>query len=157
MDTQKIIIRKAYPKDLLSIYKLSNDSLVRKNSFYPGKIELTTHRKWFTQKLNDKNCVFFVAKLNNDLVGQVRYQIDGHEATVSISIDDNYRGGGNGQIILRETLRRLKLERPEISNIIACIKPDNLHSIDFFQKIGFIYKTNITIENHKAVKYLYQI
>lgn len=157
MNSQKITIRKIKEDDLLTIYKLSNDFSIRDSSFDTEIIPLETHQKWFTQKLNDKNCVFFIAELNNDLVGQVRYQIDNQEATVSICISNNYRHSGNGQIILRKTLKKLKSERPEIRNIIACIKPKNFISIKFFQKIGFIFQTNTVVKNHKTLIYSYQI
>lgn len=157
MNSQRIKIRKVEAKDLYAIYKLSNDSSVRKSSFHTEMIELKTHQKWFVQKLNDRNCVFFIAELNNDLVGQVRYQIDGQETTVSISITKDYQGNGNGQIIFKKTLKKLKSERPEIKNIIAYIKPSNFISVRFFQKMGFVFQINTTIENRKAIRYLYQI
>ena len=69
-------------------------------------------------------------------MGQIRYQLAGAEATVSVALAPAQRGRGYGsQIIGLGTEEILKTTQAHL--IHAHIKPDNLASVRGFEQAGF--------------------
>jgi len=151
-----ISLRKAEEKDIYTIYELSNEKEVRKNSFNPDKIEIANHTTWFMNKLEDKNCLFLIAKINRDFVGQVRFDIDGDVAVVSISLIKRYRGLGAGRILLQKAMDFLKSGKPGTLFIKSYIKTGNIHSKRLFEITDFAFVKETTIKGQDALEYLYQ-
>ena len=56
---KNLILRKVNFEDALDIFNLSNDDLVRKNSFNSKKIEWKNHLIWLKKKLEDENSIYF--------------------------------------------------------------------------------------------------
>jgi len=73
----------------------------------------------------------------NDVpAGQIRYQIDGQEAVVSVSLAPEQRGKGYGAEIIQLGTRKL-LATTKTNTIHAYIKQDNTASVRAFIKAGF--------------------
>jgi ribosomal protein S18 acetylase RimI-like enzyme len=151
-----ISLRKAEKKDIYAIYELSNETDVRQNSFNPDKIEIANHTTWFMNKLEDKNCLFLIAEINRDFVGQVRFDIDGDIAVVSISLIKRYRGLGAGRILLKKALEFLRSGKPGTLFVKSYIKKGNIHSKRLFEIADFQFIKETTIKGQDALEYLYQ-
>ena len=74
------------------VLSLSNDPLVRSNSFNTKPIEYADHCKWFEKTLADKNTLFFLSfddDAEKKFIGQIRFRRESEfseECTVSYSI-----------------------------------------------------------------------
>jgi len=129
-------IRRAQKKDCLDIFALSNDPLVRENSFSSDEIKFDDHKKWFDAKLKSKDSCIFVAEMSNILIGQIRYDQKEDMAFISISIAAAFRGLGLGPEMIAATLmsagRKLKVKK-----IRALVKESNPASMRTFINAGF--------------------
>lgn len=133
-------ITKATIDDMKDVFDLSNDEFVRANSFNQEKIKWENHQKWFKNKINDENCIFYVVKdAQNKLISQVRFDKSNNEADISISISLDYRGRGYGAKILNLTSEKVIAEY-NVKKINAYVKIENEASKIIFEKAGYILK-----------------
>lgn len=121
----------------MSVYELSNQKAVRANSFNSAKIELADHLKWFKNKLADPNTLMFKLTSDGLFAGQMRLVLEGSDATISLSVDENFQGRGFGSALVGFAIDYLKKNKPKIGQIIAEIKPSNPSSIGLFKKLAF--------------------
>lgn len=150
-----ISLRKAEKKDIYTIYELSNETEVRKNSFNPDKIDFETHKNWLTNKLENKTCLFLVAEIHDKFIGQVRFDISGDEAIISISLVKEYRGLGIGRILIQKAIDFLRLEKPNILFVKSYIKEGNIQSVRLFETTGFQFVNATIVNEQNAIEYLY--
>lgn len=130
-------LRRVAREDCKLIWTWANDPEVRAVSFSSEAIPYADHLTWFESKLNDPTCYFYIAEdKNNEPVGQVRYDREGNEATISISLDKKFRGRGYGPSLLRLASQRF-FEICDAEVIHAYIKEGNEASIGAFKKAGF--------------------
>lgn len=150
-------LRTAESKDIYNIYELSNEYEVRQNSFNNSKIEFKDHEKWFKNKLEDFDNIFLVVESMENFIGQVRLDLEGDEATISISINNEFRALGLGKNIIEKSIDYLKLNNSHIKIIKAYIKESNKKSISLFKKMDFKYMENVWMKNQNALLYIYKI
>lgn len=155
--TNKISLRHLRLDDIHDIYELSNENEVRENSFNTNKIEFKDHEKWFKSKLENNKCLFLVIEIDENFAGQVRFDLSGLEATISISITKKFRDIGLGTNIIKSSLDYLKEKLPSIKIVKAYIKEINKRSIKLFEKSDFIYKQNVCIDTSDALEYIHKI
>lgn len=150
-------IKKAKKEHLQSILNISNQSDVRKSSFNSRQISLKEHKVWFAKKLKQKNHLFFVAKLDDRVVGQIRAEVFENKAVVSISVSKDHRGKKIGYNMVAFLLDYLKKSFPFVKKASAEIKKDNVSSINFFKSLGFIFYKEININGNEAKEYIYNL
>lgn len=133
-------IKLAQIEDMEDIFNLSNDNLVRENSFNQEKILWENHQNWYKNKINDKNCIFYVVKdLNNSIIAQIRFDKNNCEADISISISPEFRGKGYGKKFLKQVSEKV-IQENNIKKINAYVKIENEASKIIFEKAGYILK-----------------
>jgi UDP-2,4-diacetamido-2,4,6-trideoxy-beta-L-altropyranose hydrolase len=144
-------LRRAFEADCEMVWKWRNAPEVRAGSFSMDDIPWESHKNWFLSRLKDPNCIFFIAS-NEDKrsVGQIRYEVRGTEATVSVCLDKNYRGSGYGTEIIRLGSQTL-FSQSEIMTIHAYIKDINKSSLRAFKKVGFKNKDVTVIQGQAAI------
>ncbi|GAH67448.1 unnamed protein product, partial [marine sediment metagenome] len=155
----KLVLRKASYEDALEIFNLSNDDLVRYNSYTPEKIEWEHHLKWLKDKVEDKNCIFFIIVDNlNKFLGQVRFDInpENKEAIINISLQKNIRGLGLSSFIIDKSVNKL-LKIKSIKLIKAYIKDENIPSIKSFEKANFTFFGRSIIKGNKSKVYIKKV
>lgn len=136
-------------EDMKDVFNLSNDELVRKNSFNQDKILWKNHQNWFKNKISDSNCIFYVIKdQDNNLISQVRFDKQGDEADISISISPKFRGKGLGSKILKVTSEKV-INENSLKKINAYVKIENAVSKIAFEKAGYILQE----EDAEKVRY----
>ncbi len=148
--------RDACEGDCELIYKWANDPDVRAVSFSTEPIAWQEHVPWFKRELTDPDCILLIAQDQDGCpLGQVRFEIDGNnrEATISISIDSNFRGQGMGSSIVLLAEKELFKRRP-VSRINALIKPQNYASIRTFERAGFDRARLETVRGNEALRYI---
>jgi len=143
MAIHSLSLRPVQENDVRLVWEWANDPLTRSVSFSTRKIPWEEHVKWFSGKLAEPNCRFFIAlDAAGSPAGQVRYQIEGEQAVVSVSLAPEQRGKGYGSYILKLSAQRIFTETP-VTLIHAYIKPDNTASIGAFAKAGYV-KSGVT-------------
>lgn len=132
---QMITLTVVKKEDCALIYNWANEPTVRKKSFNSKKITYEEHKKWFDKKLNDENCRMYILEIDGIKIGQIRVDIENEVAMLSYSIGKEYRGKGNGVIML--TLLEEKLIKEKVSIIRGLVKYENIASKKCFEKCGY--------------------
>ncbi|GEK91025.1 bifunctional UDP-2,4-diacetamido-2,4,6-trideoxy-beta-L-altropyranose hydrolase/GNAT family N-acetyltransferase [Alkalibacterium kapii] len=140
---KNICIREAKLSDIENVYNLSNQDYVRRHSINKEKIAWKDHIKWFEGVISDPDVVFYiVTNKNNDFLGQVRYSLEGINATISISLSKKIQAQGLASFILEESIKKLFNEKKNIKMITAFVSVNNVASIKIFEKVNFCRKTS---------------
>ena len=148
-----IKLRRASGKDCKLIWEWANDPDVRAVSFSQEAIVYENHVKWFETRLDDSDCYFYIAEDSQQgSIGQIRFELKGHEAYISISLDRKFRGQGHGSEIIAIASKAF-LESTDAEIIHAYIKKANTASFAAFKKAGFSTEKNLLIKN-QAVHHL---
>ena len=135
----RFYLKKAAAEHCDLLFKWSNDKEVRENSFTKDAIKYDVHVKWFNDKLNSPNCDIFIFYLDNVPVGQARIDVENHEAVISYSIDNNYRGRG----LSTEMIGLLeKNVDTNVNKLIGYVKFSNVISQRVFEKLGYTKELN---------------
>lgn len=151
LEANSIQLRPVIEDDCEILWHWANDPVIRSVSFLSESISWTDHVQWFTSKLCNQNCVFYIA-LNQDNVpiGQVRYEITHKEATISLGLAESFRGQGYGSKLILLGCKKLG-QKSVVERINAYVKPNNLASIRAFLKSGFQEVGQKTICDQQAV------
>jgi len=144
----EIKYRKVNADDLLLVFNWANEPTVRNNSYHSQFISLEEHTNWFKQKLQEKNSLIYIAEIDNEPAGMVRFEIAEEHAIVSIIVDQNFRGMSLASVFLEDCSKYYfdKNSKP----ILACIKSDNLASIHAFRKANYSFLREEIINNIKS-------
>jgi len=147
---QLLRVRPATTDDALLLWNWANDPKVRAVSFHSEPIPWETHRRWFASKLQDENCRIMVAELPGaGPVGVVRFETEGDEAAISVSVAKEFRGQGLGA----ETIRRgteIFLAETTARCVRAFVKPDNTTSLRAFENAGYQPTGEVSHEGRPA-------
>ncbi len=143
-----LTIRKAQLQDARFVYDLRFSPEVIEASLTSNKPAYDEHLNWFELKLNSPKHLFFVASMDNKLIGFLRYDLVGKSAEVSIAIQSEYRGKGLGNKLLNAGEEWL-LKNTEIMTVVAKVKESNPSSIHMFSKSSF---QKICVEMVKELK-----
>ena len=135
-------IRKAEntEKDCKLVFALSNDPIVRANSFNTERIEYADHVQWYKKMLNDSDVLFFLVFDGADFVGQIRFKRESgqdEECIISLSISEKFRSRGIAKCFLRLGLQELKKSWHKIKEVTAEVKKGNIASSKLFEFAGF--------------------
>jgi len=149
-------LRRATPDDCRRVWEWANDPAVRASAFSSEAIGWEEHRRWFSEKLQDPDCFFFIAlDGREEPVGQIRFDIvtpeDGvRHAEVDVSVDATRRGQGLGAVLIRAGVGELsRLALLEV--ILAHAKTENLGSRQAFAAAGFSETGLVRIKGYEAV------
>ena len=131
-----LTLRRAREEDVRLVWEWANDPEVRAVSLSSEPIPWESHLKWYAALLADPNRVLFVAvEHEGRLVGQVRFDLAGDEATISVSLAPSARGKGYGTEAI--ALGSQEILRSKAKMVHAYIKPGNESSVKAFVKAGF--------------------
>lgn len=137
--------------DSRMLWDWANSPEVRSVSFSSEPIPRDRHEAWFEARLNDPECVFFVAEGENGKpLGQVRFEIEAGAALISVCLAPDCRGLGLGPVVISAGVDRLFSARPDVSRIDAWIKPGNTASLRAFEIADFTDRGEGTFSGHVA-------
>ena len=147
-------LRRAVESDCEVFWEWANDPETRAASFHSKRISWEDHVKWFRTKLADPRAILYTATNKaGSPVGQVRYQMEGKRAVLSISLGARFRGCGWGQKILAVGTERL-FEDSEVEFIDAYVKPANKASLKLFEGAGFLRLPLEIIEGQEGIHFV---
>jgi len=137
MEGTDIWLRRAKNEDSKMILRWENDDETRKMSYTKAKISLKTHAIWFDSKLKDPSCLLLIGMDRSDSpVGSARIESRMQCGTLSIIIDQKYRGKGYGPQMIAMTCR-MGVNILGLKNFDAFVKKINKPSLRAFEKSGF--------------------
>ncbi len=134
---RKLSVRKAEEEDLMPLFGLANDPVVRAASFHSEPIPLETHRKWLKRVLENPSVLLLVFRVDGKLAGQVRFDVEEGETVTSIGLAAPFRGYGLGPVLLKRALAVFRAEYPRAPEVVAYIKAENRASRRSFEKAGY--------------------
>lgn len=133
-----LLIRDAKSFDAELTYKWATSPDVRKYSFDKTPIIWATHKNWFTNKINDINCEYYILMNNGRCIGSLRFDIDNeNNAMISYLIDPMFHGQGYGKIILEKGIERLKGKHKNLLKVTGLVQKENIPSLKIFEKLNF--------------------
>lgn len=139
--------------DARCIFELSNDPLVRQNSFCQEQISWEEHLRWLEKKLQAKNTFFYLVRNHaGTLAAQVRFEPDDADCyRISFSVSQPFRGKSFSSHILRLAISNLKAEKGKV-RLKAAVKNENTASMKCFRRVGFI----AVLEDSEKTEFLYE-
>lgn len=136
---ERVRLQAATPRDEDAVLALANDPVVRASSLNTEPITPEAHRAWFAHRLmRPRESMMLLAWDDGALAGQVRFDVSGNQAVVSISLAAGYRGLGWGPLLLEDAIRRLGREHTDVTTLIANVRRENTASIRLFEGAGFV-------------------
>ena len=153
---QMVKLRAVRAEDSELIWQWANDPATRSASFSSEPIPWESHCKWFVAKLLDPGCLFFIILSPDDIpIGQIRYELAGREAVISVSLAVDQRSKGYGSQAIQLASEGI-FSRTEVAIIHAYIKPGNLSSIQAFTRAGFLDSGVVEVRGNLVRKYSMQ-
>jgi spore coat polysaccharide biosynthesis predicted glycosyltransferase SpsG len=128
--------RTALAGDCHLFWQWANDPAVRAASFSSDPIPWEGHRAWFAATLDSPAKRLWIVEYLGEAMGQVRFDLDGREATISVSIAKDFRGSRLADTILHLASRKV-MEQEDLDVIHAFVKRENEPSIRAFMKAGY--------------------
>jgi methionyl-tRNA formyltransferase len=129
--------RRVTQHDKSDILQWRNHPVVRDVSFNIQIISENEHDRWFEQKLKSTDVTMYLAYLNNDKAGIIRFDRATNRILVSVMLNPVYIGKGLGACLIKKGTDAFLQERPATSPIVAEIKWENTASIKAFMKAGY--------------------
>jgi spore coat polysaccharide biosynthesis predicted glycosyltransferase SpsG/RimJ/RimL family protein N-acetyltransferase len=130
-------LRPAAATDARLLWTWANDPAVRHASFSVDPIPWESHEQWLASKLADPRAYLYIGIASNGSpLGQVRFEMDGQEAEIHVSLAADWRGGGWGGALVAAGVRRL-LRETDVAAVRARIKAANRASVSAFEAAGF--------------------
>ena len=128
-------IRLANIDDMKKVFDLSNDDVVRQNSFNSSKILWEDHEKWFKNRISRvaDEPFYIVEDENGNFAGQTRFDKKNGEIVISVSIAEAFRGKG-----LAGSVIKLCTEKTGFETVFAYIKESNISSVRAFRAAGYV-------------------
>lgn len=136
MNEDSLHLRPATADDCRRIWEWANEPAVRAVSFSSEPIMWEQHVTWFTRKIGDASTRLWIAEQDGAPLGQVRFDLEGLDATISISLDASRRRKNLGALLIWSACQKL-FRNSAVKTIHAFIKLDNAASIRAFEKAGF--------------------
>ncbi|GAA0782638.1 GNAT family N-acetyltransferase [Hathewaya limosa] len=132
-------LKQVEEEDCDLLFEWANNKEVRKNSFNNTEISYDEHIKWFKKMILSPNVFMYIMDNGSNSVGQVRIDVIENCATISYSIDKEFRGQKLGTLIIKLIEKKIE-ELYEIDEIIGYVKKDNEPSKKIFKNLGYIEK-----------------
>ena len=138
MRSRLFTLRRAGAEDSQLLLEWANEPGVRAASFSSNRF----HRKNITSGLRGSCAIPLVRFSSHSInwqtpVGQVRFDQEGSDAVISVSVERKFRGRGTGAAVISLACRQL-FKETGVRLVHAYIKPENATSAGAFVKAGFV-------------------
>jgi RimJ/RimL family protein N-acetyltransferase len=114
-----------------------NDPETRRRSFAKTAVSVAEHRAWLHARLGSDRAAIWIFSDGEVPVGQVRVDLDGDVAEVSIVVAPERRGQGYGKAMLSEAMQLLRKEFGAGVRARALVLDDHEASLRTFKACGF--------------------
>lgn len=128
--------RDARMSDVDLLWRWANDAETRRNAFRKGPIPYDDHVDWLRRRLESETTRIWVFRDGDVPVGQVRFDLSGDVAEISIAVAPEQRGRGYGTAMLAEVIRRFGANHRKL-RLRARVLGHNERSLRMFGACGF--------------------
>lgn len=129
--------RRAEASDAELLRQWRNDPETRRRSFTKTTVSVTEHRAWLQTRLDSDRGAIWIFSDGGVPIGQVRMDIDGDVAEVSIVVAPERRGRGYGKAMLSAAMPLLRREFGPGLRARALVLDDHEASLRTFKACGF--------------------
>jgi spore coat polysaccharide biosynthesis protein SpsF len=146
-----MVLRAAASDDARLLFEWFNDADVRAMSFTSAEVNWPRHLAWLQNQLAAKSSarLWIADTADGQPLGQIRFDGDGGQAILSVSIDRHFRGQGYGSRLIAEGCRRV-FRNAAVERIMAYVKPENLASQSALARAGFLPVESTTCRGEPA-------
>lgn len=155
-DGATMLVRRALEEDIVQIYRLANDPVVRQNSFSSAPIPFRDHATWYANRLASRDTIFYVLDLEGVITALVRYDRKEDEFEVDVAVHKAFRGNRLGSKILRETVEVLT-KASSVTGVKAIVFEENTASRRCFLRAGFQEIDRSLIKGKACLTYRFDI
>jgi spore coat polysaccharide biosynthesis predicted glycosyltransferase SpsG/L-amino acid N-acyltransferase YncA len=149
----RLRLRPVRAEDCRLLFTWANDPVTRQASFTSNPIPWEDHQRWFKEKKKDPRHVLLLAlDAEDNALGHVRFERDGADAVLSITVAPEARGKGIGTEIVTLAVERL-FRTTDARTVHAYVKPENHASAKLFQKAGFREAGMENIKGRDALRF----
>lgn len=134
-----VSLRKATENDCTMVWEWFNDPVTRKMSRNTQQVSLEDHQKWFLQSLVNPDRSLWIALLDQQAIGVVRFDdLNENLSEISINISPDFRAKGLGSTIIYTATQEYveNLQKPK-ALILAMVRQGNMASSKSFLKAGY--------------------
>ncbi|MCH1627192.1 GNAT family N-acetyltransferase [Fredinandcohnia quinoae] len=147
INNQNCVIRTGKLEDAEALLEISN-SVISEGEYFITvseeleKKSLKEQREQIQEVLNNEKATLIVAEINDVVVGSIVFRSNklkrlSHTGSISMSINENYRGLGIGKLLLRALLGWAETH-PLIEKVSLGVFSTNQRAISLYQSMGFI-------------------
>jgi len=129
-------LRLANEGDIKPTFKWVNNKVVREFSFKRETVDISSHKKWFMDKLMSDECLYLIAEIDKKPAGSFRIDTEDGESVVSFLLDPEYHGKGLGKTLLSKGIEWAKEKWPN-TEVVGYMLPENIASQVLFTSLGF--------------------
>lgn len=152
---QNIQLVLANINDVEITYKWASDEKIRQFSFNKGGILFEEHKRWFTAKILESNCLYYIMKRGAEKIGSIRidYSEESNIGLISYLIGSDFHGMGHGTKLL-QLIEELVLVKFEILHLQGLVMKSNYASVQIFNKLGYdlLLEQNDILTFSKTIK-----
>lgn len=141
MGIPEIQLKEAISSDIDMLYLWRNDPRTRQFFHNSQEIDLKSHREWFKKCQNDPDRILLIGYIDAKPIGVLRYDISGSIATISVYLNPDRKGSGEGGMLIKKGTEWLNKKYSNIDIIRAEILSGNHASISSFEFAGFTCRT----------------
>jgi len=140
-----IVLKPAHVNDAEITYQWACDKEVRRYSISKHEIFDQEHSEWFFAKLNDPDCLYFIAYNSKVAIGSFRVDIDPNGVgTISYLLSSKFHGKGLGGNLLKEGVDLVKKDS-RITVLLGKVFEENKVSCLLFERLGFSLESNESV------------
>jgi RimJ/RimL family protein N-acetyltransferase len=126
-----------------------------RNSICQDLISRKTHVDWCKAKIIDASCFFYIVSFESgEPFGQVRFDVEKGDATISIGLGSAFRGQGLGSEVLARAVTCL-FEKSKVSRVHAFVKASNCASVRMFEGAGFCRNTGEPCDSQDRIHFVF--
>lgn len=145
-------IRDAGEGDINELFDWRNHPDVRKNFFNTAPVSRKEHETWFYTKVNDAESSIYMAFLEDEKIGSIRFETEDAAIKVSVMLNPAFFNRGLGSKVITEGIKRFMNTKAPTKPILAHVKKSNIASIKVFTKAGFTAKDTSLEDAHDSIK-----
>lgn len=131
-------LRYATLNDIERTYQWAKNPTIRQYSFSQNPITQEEHKSWFTSKIQDPQCIYYLLVQGGKQLGSIRFDIDSSaSARISYLIDPCFQGKGYGKKIIQLGIDQLQQAYPTAKLVYGIVQDKNLASVKIFRDLDF--------------------
>lgn len=150
--------RPAKKDDLMLTFNLINDSLTREMSLNQDLVTLESYRKVFNEIIEATDTHLLIIEQSDELgkgtpIAHIQINQDGE---MTLSLANKFRGQHLAKPAIKTVIAYIR-RFPSIDRLIAHIKRKNVAALKAFEKAGFMFTRETTVNGYPCLEYIYKI